>query len=75
MKRFFLPIWDFILYHLPIPLKGEKCDVPSAEESFIYFRTRLLQKIEPVINSQELTDTQKIEKLKKMIENYDPLEY
>ena len=41
----------------------------------MYFRKCLLQDIEPIVNDNEMTDTQKIEKLKKMLENYDPLEY
>ncbi len=75
MKWFFLSIWDFIFYRLPIPLKGGKCDEPSTKESFMYFRKCLLQDIEPVVNDDEMSDAEKIEKLKKIIENYDPLEY
>ncbi len=35
----------------------------------------LLQKIEPIINGEKISDKEKIETLKSMIDNYDPLEY
>ena len=75
MKRFFLLIWDFIFCYLPTPIIRIKRDKPSPGEAFMYFRKCLLQDIEPIVNDNEMTDTQKIEKLKKMLENYDPLEY
>lgn len=35
----------------------------------------LFQKIEPIINHEEMSDKEKIDFLKKIVENFDPLEY
>ena len=43
---------------------------------FVTFFTgaEILQR-QPIINNEEMTDKEKITTLKKMIKNYDPLEY
>lgn len=75
MKWFFLSLWDFIVFHTPFLLKRQICDLPADDSFRISDENRLLQKIEPIINNEEMTDAEKITTLKKMIKNYDPLEY
>jgi len=75
MKWFFLSIWDFIVFHTPFLLRRRTCEVPATEEPFVFYQNWLLQKIEPIINSEKMSDKEKIERLKKLIDNYDPLEY
>lgn len=48
-------------------------EIPIISDDF--YENWLLQKIEPVINDEKMSDTEKIDILKGMIENYDPLEY
>lgn len=74
MKRFFAKIYNFIEDKvLPHFLSKHMREIPIVSEDF--YENWLLQKIEPIINDEKMSDTEKIETLKGMIENYDPLEY
>ena len=74
MKRFFSKIYNFIEDRmLPYFLSKHMREVPIVSEDF--YENWFLQKIEPIINDEKMSDTEKIETLKGMIENYDPLEY
>lgn len=74
MKRIFAKIYNFIEDRiLPYFLSKHMREIPIVSEDF--YENWLLQKIEPIINDEKMSDTEKIEMLKSMIENYDPLEY
>ena len=74
MKRVFWAIYDFIagiLFHIFCSWRTAK--VPPVSKGFEL--DWFLQTIEPIINSENMTDKEKIEKLKYIVENYDPVEY
>lgn len=74
MKRFFWWIYDCIanfLFHIFCSWRRGK-PLPKYEN---FEENWVLQTITPIINDAEMTDTEKIEKLKYYVEHYDPVEY
>lgn len=74
MKRFLRRFYCYIEEGVfPFSLKKHTSEVPSLFDNF--YENWLLQQIEPIINDEKMSDKEKIEKLKDMVENYDPLRY
>ena len=74
MKWIFSGIYNFIadvLFHIFCSWRTYK--FPPVSEN--HYENWVLQTIEPIINNEQMTDAEKIEKLKYYVEHYDPVEY
>ena len=71
MKTIFLKIYDMIAsFFMKLSTREVYFDMP--EDHYV---NRLIMRIEPILYDDSLTDTEKVNELKHLIDKYDFLEY
>ena len=71
MKKVFLKIYDKIAsFFMNLSTREVYFDMP--EDHYV---NHLIMKIEPILYDDNLTDAEKVNELKHLIDNYDFLEY